>query len=244
MAGLTLTVVLLVTCVRGYEVTLVSILEVGGPLPFDMFRAGPAIEMGFEAARTMINKSVTLRQEIIGGKSAVCTSNYIGSMAAEFYYRKNVTVFVGPGCSIGLDPLIRMCVQWNLPVLTATGTSAELGDKETFSTLTRLSYNLNTLSMFYIKILLFFNWKHTAIIYDVNFSFAKVVGESVFNTFTEHFYRSVPLPFNGALEMNEGSYDATVISLLRQASKVARGTYTCTGVLFPIYPFWYALYDP
>lgn len=71
-----------------------------------------------------------------------CESNVIGAMSAEKYYLSKVNAFIGPICTISLDPVSRMSSYWNVPVFTAGGIGVEFANKKTFSTLTRVAFSL------------------------------------------------------------------------------------------------------
>ena len=44
----------------------------------------------------------------------------ISGIAAELFFREKVIAFLGPGCSLALDPVGRMAAYWNIPVITGT----------------------------------------------------------------------------------------------------------------------------
>lgn len=227
-------VILLVCPSQGHDVHIVSIMEVGGRLPFEMRQAAPGIEIGYEKARRILNSSVTLHLSIIDGRTSECSPDYIGTIAAEVYYTGNVSVFIGPGCSLPLEYLGRMAAQWNIPVATTLGTSRTLGNKKVFSTLTRLSYNVDTLSQFYAKIMKFFKWKHSAFVYDATFAPGPVLFRKIFEVFTHHSLYTVQYSFNSVVEEKEGTIDDTVTSILFQASKVTRGIKKCCFYSFSV----------
>jgi atrial natriuretic peptide receptor A len=65
---------------------------------------------------------------------------------------------VTSGCSLALDVAARMAASWNLAVITHVGTASNLGNKADFPTLTRLAYNMEKWSVFYLDVFSFFNW--------------------------------------------------------------------------------------
>lgn len=71
-----------------------------------------------------------------------CADNVVGALAAEKFYTSKVNAFIGPICTIALDPVARMASYWNVPVFTAGGIGAEFSNKRTFTTLSRVSFSL------------------------------------------------------------------------------------------------------
>jgi len=63
-------------------------------------------------------------------------------LAAEKFYNSKVNVFIGPICTIALDPVARMASYWNVPVFTAGGVGVDFSNKRTFTTLTRMAFSL------------------------------------------------------------------------------------------------------
>lgn len=59
-----------------------------------------------------------------------------------------------------------MASQWNLPVLTAGGIEDVFRNKKIFSSLTRLSFSLDSISRFLITILKNNDWHHLSVIVD------------------------------------------------------------------------------
>ncbi|GAB6027920.1 hypothetical protein CHUAL_002135 [Chamberlinius hualienensis] len=94
-----------------------------------------------------------------------CTANEVGAIAAEEYYKNNVTAFLGPACSYALDPVGRMAATWNLPVYTTGGIGITFNNKEDFPTLTRMASNLES-------------WHHIVLIYDRTWVFGELLGRA------------------------------------------------------------------
>lgn len=70
------------------------------------------------------------------------TDNYAAALAAEEYYLRKVSVFIGPACGVALDACARMASYWNVPIMTAGGVGHEFSRKNIYTTLTRLAFSL------------------------------------------------------------------------------------------------------
>lgn len=113
-----------------------------------------------------------------------------------------------------------MAADWNLPLITPVGTSANLGDKSGLPTLTRLSHSFMRFAEFHKLTLLHFNWTDVAFIYDTG-SFASTFNaENAETTFSNDPDITLTLvPYDPRL-----GEDARRGALLK-ASYVARGLY-------------------
>jgi hypothetical protein len=72
-----------------------------------------------------------------------------------------------------------MAASWNIPHITYVGTDESLGDKQEFSTLSRLSFTMNVFALFYIEVFNAFEWTYIANIYDSNTYLPNLVGTSL-----------------------------------------------------------------
>ncbi|KAJ8307551.1 hypothetical protein KUTeg_015635 [Tegillarca granosa] len=86
-------------------------------------------------------------------------------------------------CSLAVDVLGRMAASWNIPMITPVGTRSNLGNKNDFKTLTRLAYNMNKFSRFYLDVLSHFSWTDISVMYDKVHVFFQIVGESIHSAF-------------------------------------------------------------
>ena len=95
------------------------------------------------------------------------------ALAAELYFVHHVRAFVGPGCTLALDPVARMANVWNIPVVTG-------GDFLRHAQNIITDPDLQTIKQFDLK-----PWSHK----DFSFSLKKKVQETpeyciyaIFNT--------------------------------------------------------------
>jgi atrial natriuretic peptide clearance receptor, putative (fragment) len=70
-----------------------------------------------------------------------CLNHNIGAHAAEEFYLRKVTAFIGPACSLALNAVARMAAYWNVPILTAGGISEDFRNKKVFASLMRLFFS-------------------------------------------------------------------------------------------------------
>ena len=83
------------------------------------------------------------------------------------------------GCTPAVSAISMMASSWNIPHITYVGTHKTLGDKNEFSTLTRLSYNMNLFAKFYIEVFKAFHWHDIANMYDIADYLPSLVGQSI-----------------------------------------------------------------
>lgn len=122
------------------EVNFVLLISDQNELPVFYEIIKPTIELAIKEAS---RKYAHLRFNLVSvHDSNKCEDNVLGALAAEKYYTSKVNVFIGPICTIALDPVARMASYWNVPVFTAGGISVEFSNKRTFNTLTRMSFSL------------------------------------------------------------------------------------------------------
>src|SRR2546421_4151314 len=120
----------------------------------------PALEMAVEEAneryRNFLRFSMSVRNDTTN-----CYMNMAGAVVAEEYFsqRKFHAIF-GPSCDQALDHVGRLAAFWKLPLFTAGGLSTQFSDKDTYQTLTRLSFSVDRVSHFIIKILREHDWHH------------------------------------------------------------------------------------
>lgn len=89
-----------------------------------------------------------LRFSLVTRDTGECQKNHAGAVAAEEYFLRKVSVFVGPACGLSLDSVGRMASYWNVPVCTAGGVGVEFGRKNVYSTLTRMAFSLGKYYLF------------------------------------------------------------------------------------------------
>ncbi|CAC5420570.1 ANPRA [Mytilus coruscus] len=150
----------------------------GGSLPFEYRKSGPATDIALKEIKSLYSELFDVNY-IYKDAGSQCSENGFGAIAADVYYSNRIDVFIGPGCSFGVDVIGRLASSWNLPVITPVGTNADLADKNNFPTLTRLSFSMNKFSQMYLSIFRRYNWTDVTIIHDVIHSFFIIVGDSL-----------------------------------------------------------------
>ncbi|XP_077485263.1 atrial natriuretic peptide receptor 3-like [Amblyomma americanum] len=149
-----------------FNATIVSIFLNSSELAFDSNIVIPAIAMAVDGvSRTYPHIKFEL---VVRNSSRSCMEHRAGALAAEVYYTRGATAFVGPGCSAALDHVGRMAAFWNVAAYTAGGLDDSFTRKGIYSTLTRLSFSLDRIGAFVITILRQFDWHRIAIFVDEN----------------------------------------------------------------------------
>lgn len=115
-----------------------------------------------------------------------------------------------------------MASHWQLPILTAGGIEDIFSNKRIFSSLTRLSFSLDSISRFLITILKNSEWHHVSVIVDES--------EPLMVLFKNAFQNMIKLRtdiYQFKVEFiyfnNKNNKRTEIENALRQASKYARG---------------------
>ncbi|RWS28438.1 guanylate cyclase C-like protein 2 [Leptotrombidium deliense] len=101
--------------------------------------AQPSVEIAIEKARRMY-PLIQWDDPVFRNGSNQCSRNHAVAIAAEEYYMKKVTAFIGPACGLALDPVARMASHWNIPIFSSGGLYSIFSNKTDFSTLTSEAY--------------------------------------------------------------------------------------------------------
>jgi len=107
---------------------------------------------------------VSMPQGYSRQRSAACQQIAI----ADFLVKLQVDVFFGPCCDYAAAPVARQTRYWNIPMLTAAAMARDyainrLGE---FPMLTRVGANFNTLALFILDVLQYFNWNRVMLVYN------------------------------------------------------------------------------
>ena len=91
-------------------------------------------------------------------------------IAADLFYEDNVKAFFGSPDSDETEGIADLAAYWNIPILSGVSTYPTLDNKRRYSTLTRTSNKVSTLSACVIQLLKTFDWTavagiHTTIYY-------------------------------------------------------------------------------
>ncbi|OQR67817.1 atrial natriuretic peptide receptor 1-like, partial [Tropilaelaps mercedesae] len=148
-----------------FKATVASIFTNSPDQTFDAKVVVPAIEMAIAELNRVFSGHVAF-DHVARISNEGCDRNTIGGLAASLHYRYNISVFIGPGCEIALDHVARMAAYWNVPSFTAGGIDERFVRKDIYSTLTRMSYSVDRISLFLLRILKEFNWHHVVIFVD------------------------------------------------------------------------------
>lgn len=126
-----------------FQASLVGIFVAESELPIYFEIIKPTLHLAAEeATRRYPNIFFNI---VVRNGSNTCYTNVAGVYAAEEYYIRKATAFIGPSCSLALDTVARMASYWNIPVFTGGGISDSFANKGIFSSLTRLSFSLSKL---------------------------------------------------------------------------------------------------
>lgn len=78
------------------NITIGGIVADKNALPFALHRTGPAIERGIEILREIVADEADVTF-ILNVTTEFCVADMVGAIAAEMYYKHQVSAFIGPG---------------------------------------------------------------------------------------------------------------------------------------------------
>lgn len=101
------------------------------------------------------------------------------AIAAELYYKENVSAIIGPGCSGAMDAVAFMASVWNLPILTGESAAKRFSHKENYPTLVRMAYCQCALRRVFGSVLNYFNWTQLSLFIDESNEFSAEMANSL-----------------------------------------------------------------
>ena len=117
--------------------------------PFDLRRTGPALEIGFEDAKSKYGITFDV---LVHNYTGFCPKETVIGYLSELYYNDNVKAVIGPACSGTIIAAGRLAQYLKLPMVTGLGDLVvrDPMDADMYESLTILSYNLRKLSSEYL----------------------------------------------------------------------------------------------
>lgn len=113
------------------------------PEPFDLRRVGPALDIAFERAEAEYG----VRYEVVvRNYTGNCPKQTVIGYLSELYYNDNVRAVIGPACSETIEAAGRLAQYLEMPMITGVGDLIIRKPGDMYTTMTRMSYNLDRLS--------------------------------------------------------------------------------------------------
>nr|XP_027201054.1 atrial natriuretic peptide receptor 1-like isoform X2 [Dermatophagoides pteronyssinus] len=147
-----------------HNVTVLMIISNQNELPVHYETLKPTMELALDDVRMKyphLNFNLITRRD-----HHDCESNLLGAIVAEHYFKDKIDALIGPICTKGLEQVARLASYWRLPLMTAGGVGLQFSDKSIYKTLTRVSFSLEKVALFFIKILQDHDWHHISLIVD------------------------------------------------------------------------------
>lgn len=133
----------------------------------------PGFDIALDKLPGILPDNINILYEYIRPLVLGCVRDFVGVMAAEMHYTRNVSVFVGPGCSQTLQVLSPMAALWNLPVVTGNGIAGYLENKNIHSTLTRTMFSFTAVADVAYSLMVQFQWFSLALVVNPGSALAK-----------------------------------------------------------------------
>ncbi|KAG8201257.1 hypothetical protein JTE90_019895 [Oedothorax gibbosus] len=155
----------------------VGVLMVDGGIHnrFDIQRIGPAIDIAAERCRQ--DYSVTLGL-LPGYYPAECSAEMAIGKATDLARLGNISAYLGPACSDDLQVVGRFASYRNIPIITGLGDV--LKQREEFTTLIRMSYDLQDKARAILAFLDHFKWKLFGMIFRQNDVYYSAMADLLF----------------------------------------------------------------
>lgn len=145
------------------KATAIYISEAEFPLSRLLFRL--TLKLALDAAeRPLLASRVRLALKLRPASS--CSQQYAAAVAAEEYFQHNSRLFIVSGCDEAIKSVSRLASQWQVPLMTAAGFSADLDDKSVHKSLIRVAFSLRAAVEFLLRILKTFKWRRVNLIVD------------------------------------------------------------------------------
>lgn len=138
--------VLLTFCGHSKGVTTVKIgvlLMTSAPEPFDLRRVMPALDIAFERAEAEYGVRYDV---VVRNYTGNCPKQTVIGYLSELFYIDNVRAVIGPACSETIEAAGRLAQYLEMPMITGVGDLIIRKTGDMYTTLTRMSYNLDRLS--------------------------------------------------------------------------------------------------
>ncbi|KAK3100996.1 hypothetical protein FSP39_000087 [Pinctada imbricata] len=196
--------------------------------PVDLRRIGPAVDMAIEDSNNTFSVEF---DKHVSNYSVFChKAKYLAlGFLADLYYRENVSAFVGPACSDAVKSAGRLAEYLRVPMVSGLGDLAlrqQYPIDDMYNTTTVLSYNIEKLSVSLVSILKHYQWRHTAILYDVDEVFFERIGANLVLDFRSdpYFERPFDIPYRRDTAdlqklLEDASRHARVFIILAQAKQ-------------------------
>ncbi|ESP02582.1 hypothetical protein LOTGIDRAFT_138137 [Lottia gigantea] len=171
--------------------------------------------MALEYVKEKYNDTIDFKYVYRDG-GRICGPAKAAHAASEVYYSENVTVFIGPACSLAVEQMAYMATIWNIPVITPSGTSGILADKEAFPILIRIAFGMQEFAALYLKLFKLYSWRHVALLYESDVSFNKIIGGTFYEAFRTSRLSLVHFQISKDMTFEESRH------VLRKANENAR----------------------
>jgi hypothetical protein len=151
-----------------------------------------------------------------------CSRQFAAALAAEEYYRKRARSFIVSGCDDAIRDVSRLASQWRVPIMTAAGFGADLGDKSVHKSLVRVAFSLQAAVEFLFKIMKMFHWSRANLVVDESDPNSLALKESVANHLAGHHRAGGSRPADLAAAAANFSVHLNTIVLDLKALSAAR----------------------
>ncbi|CAD5112905.1 DgyrCDS2112 [Dimorphilus gyrociliatus] len=160
------------------KVGVIIISDYGGP--YDWKKSGSAIRLAFEKVNSDILNGTDYRVLPIEKQYGPgCDLKQTPAIAAELYYKENVSAIIGPGCSGAMDAVGFMGAVWNLPIISGESAAKRFSHKENYPTLVRMAYCQCALRRVFGSVLNYFNWTELSLFVDESNEFSSEMANSL-----------------------------------------------------------------
>lgn len=153
------------------ELVTVGVIMSGGFHTYSQIHMKPSLDLALERLDKQ-NKNGSFVQDlsfsyVLGETGNTCDPDagvHAPAVAADIFYRHNVSAFFVPSCPVSVMSVSDMAAYWNLPIATGT-LSPRAYDRRRSPTLTTTSFILSELTTALAELSVWNHWKIFSILY-------------------------------------------------------------------------------
>lgn len=158
-------------------------------------------------------------------RDSSCRGNLSLAVLSDYYYKENVDVFIGPGCSVGCIPGGLLADHWNQLMISWGCSAGGLSNKQEYPTFVRTAGTHQGLGKFFSIYLAYMKWKRMALMCSTESLFVSYCSglqvELQANNFTVPYYGN----FNPYTVTHE-----TLVGMFRAAKDKSHGKFQKTKI--------------
>jgi len=157
-----------------------------------------------------------------------CSETYGPLAAIDMVIRNRPSMFLGPACDYAVSTVARFSPHWGIPLMTAGAQLLAFGDKNQFSTTTRMHGTFSKLGEFVVTLFRQFGWNVTGMLFKDYLTSNKNVGRSQYRFISEAVYIELTKAFK------EHKPDVEIFYRIFDENELPIGSFNTTKLLLEV----------